>query len=633
MFSSKKKLLFFILMDVIIIWGSIYFSYFSRFTGDIPHIYQWQLVEVSFITSVVCIGSLLYFRLYSRLWKYASIEEVISIIKAVTISCVSSYLIIWIMSGFKIPLSVIVHSEETMVLLLGGIRLVWKLFNQNNTGKNVVKDKALIVGAGACGSMIAKELKQNPGSNIEAVAFIDDDPLKHHQHIHDIPVIGGVDNIIEISNKLNITHIIIAIPSAKKCKIAPIIQICKQTKAQVKIIPQLNDLIEGKLNINQIRNVEVEDLLGREPVQVDRMTNYVMNKNILVTGAGGSIGSELCRQIAAAKPVQLILLGHGENSIYTIEMELRTKNPQLKLISIIADIQDRKRMDQVFDTYRPEVVFHAAAHKHVPLMEANPSEAIKNNVLGTMNVAECANRYGVERFVLISSDKAVNPTSVMGATKRIAEMFIQGLSISSKTIYTSVRFGNVLGSRGSVIPRFKEQIRNGGPVTVTHPEMIRYFMTIPEAVQLVIQAGALAKGGEIFVLDMGRPIKIVDLARDLIRLSGFEPDQDISIQYSGIRPGEKLYEELLTQEEGVTSTKHDRIFIAKPSYVDLHALKMKIRELEKVLGKDSELIRISLNSIVDSYMLPSAQSSTISAQHTANSKEVVFAIAGAGAGT
>ncbi|WP_326998754.1 UDP-N-acetylglucosamine 4,6-dehydratase family protein [Cohnella kolymensis] len=370
----------------------------------------------------------------------------------------------------------------------------------------------------------------------------------------------------------------------------------------MKIIPAINDLISGKLSFSAIRDVMVEDLLGRDPVVIDSdgISSNLTDKTVLVTGAGGSIGSELCRQIAGFCPEKLLLLGHGENSIYTIEMELRRNFPELNIEPIIADIQDRSRIDEVFEIHRPNVVFHAAAHKHVPLMERNPSEAVKNNVFGTKTVADAADLYGAERFVLISSDKAVNPSSVMGTTKRIAEMYIQSLNIKSKTKFASVRFGNVLGSRGSVIPLFKEQIARGGPVTVTHPEMVRYFMTIPEAVQLVIQAGALSNGGETFLLDMGAPVRILDLAEDLIRLSGFEPHVDIPIEFTGIRNGEKLFEELLLSEEEVAATQHERIFTGKPALLNHFELELQFARLERVLAKERSAVKGVLEDMVPS---------------------------------
>jgi FlaA1/EpsC-like NDP-sugar epimerase len=425
-----------------------------------------------------------------------------------------------------------------------------------------------------------------------------------------LPVIGGREKIPEVIDQYSIQDIVIAIPSAPRSEIAKIIDICKNTKTSTKILPSVADLINGRVSVKSIREVRVEDLLGRDSVEVNlnEIAGYVKDQVVLVTGAGGSIGSELCRQISSYAPKKLLLLGRGENSIYEIELELRKSYPQM-LEALIADIQDRSRMKEVFDLYRPSVVFHAAAHKHVPLMEQNPAEAVKNNIFGTKNVAECADEYGSSHFIMISTDKAVNPTSVMGATKRVAEIFIQGLDRISSTKFVAVRFGNVLGSRGSVIPVFQKQIQEGGPVTVTHPDMVRYFMTIPEAVQLVIQAGALAKGGEIFILDMGEPVKIVDLARNLIRLSGLLPDQDIKIEYTGIRPGEKLFEEILTNEEGISATKHDRILVGKPMNVSWDELQLKLMELQQIVAKDkaanrSGEIKKLLCDIVPAYLTP-----------------------------
>jgi FlaA1/EpsC-like NDP-sugar epimerase len=555
------------------------------------------------ISTLVCIASMYFFKLYSRIWRYASIGELISIVKAAIVCGGVSFLAVSLCMGKWLPASLGVQIFETQLLLLGGIRFFWRAYQNAKSKKKSGQRRALIIGAGDCGTLIAKELMHNPNSEMYPVAFIDDDETKVNHQTLGIPIFGGRSRIAEAIEAFRIDDIIIALPSVSKKEISRIIEICKETRAKLKIIPKIGDLIHGNITIQEIRDVEVEDLLGRESVKVDLdgIANYVENKTVLVTGAGGSIGSELCRQIAAFAPKTLLLLGHGENSIYSIEMELTKKFPKCGLVSIIADIQDRGRMDEVFKRYGPQVVFHAAAHKHVPLMERNPAEAIKNNVLGTRNVANCADLYGAERFVLISTDKAVNPTSVMGVSKRIAEMYIQCLDRFSTTRFAAVRFGNVLGSRGSVIPRFKEQIAAGGPVTVTHPDMIRYFMTIPEASQLVIQAGALAEGGEVFVLDMGEPVKILDLAKDLIRLSGFEPNVEIEIAYTGIRPGEKLFEELLTEEEGLTSTKHNRIFIGKPPGLTRQELDQVMIRLEKVLEIDSRDIRMILQHIVPSY--------------------------------
>lgn len=601
--SYHKRMSLLVIMDMLIICIAIYSSYLFRFNGHIPAEYISQYFVYTSISIAICTFSMFYFKLYNRIWQYASVGEMISIAKAVTISCVLSSIMTYVITGTAIPISIFIRTFETTLLLMGGVRFVWRVFRDNYYKKKTDQHKALIVGAGDCGMMIVKELKYNPASKIYPVAFIDDDPRKNKFQLYGLPVLGGRNEIPQIVKSMQIDEIIIAMPSVSKKQISEIIEICKITKARLKIIPQINDLIQGKVTLNVIRDVGVEDLLGRDPVNVDLalIANYVKDKIVLVTGAGGSIGSELCRQIALYQPKKLLLLGHGENSIYDIDMELARLFPDLSIETIIADVQHKHRMEEVFERFHPQVVFHAAAHKHVPLMEKNPTEAIKNNVFGTKNVAECAETYGVERFVLISTDKAVNPTSIMGATKRIAEMFIQSLGKHSKTKFVAVRFGNVLGSRGSVIPRFKEQISKGGPVTVTHPDMIRYFMTIPEAVQLVIQAGAFAEGGEIFILDMGKPVKIVDLATDLIRLSGFEPHVDIDIEFTGIRQGEKLFEELLTREEDVSSTKHDRIFVGQPIHISHHELELEMKRLEKVLGEDLDVIKKAVRHMVPTY--------------------------------
>ena len=605
--GGYKQKVTLLITDIIIIWVSIYFAYWLRFYGHIPSVYVEQATQFAAITTILCVLMFLHYRLYSRLWRYASVAETMAILKSVIIACLASYVLMRFVMDIGVLTFVVVMAIQTITLGIGGVRFIWKFSAYGQQDRAAASSKALIIGAGDCGCMIVRELRSNPAANMNPVAFIDDSPSKQHCQIMGIPVVGTREDIVAVVKKLGIEHIIIAMPSVSRTEIKHIIELCKQTKAKLKIVPILNDLIIGKVNIQQIRDVQVEDLLGRDPVHTDLqgIANYVEGKTVLVTGAGGSIGSELCRQIAKFKPKQLLLLGHGENSIYTIEMELRQNYPSLRLEPIIADVQDRDRIEQVFEIHRPQVVFHAAAHKHVPLMERNPAEAIKNNVFGTRNVAWAAHLYTAERFVLISTDKAVNPTSVMGTTKRIAEMIIHTINKGSKTKYAAVRFGNVLGSRGSVIPRFKEQIQRGGPVTVTHPEMVRFFMTIPEAVQLVIQAGAYAQGGEVFVLDMGEPVKISDLAKSLIKLSGFEPDDDIKIIYTGMRPGEKLYEELLTSEEGLTSTLHNRIFIGKSEEYELDMLRQRVRQLEAVVEEPGK-VRQALKDLVPTYQMPLA---------------------------
>ncbi|AZN38592.1 polysaccharide biosynthesis protein [Paenibacillus albus] len=597
----RRRSIILLAIDLLIVCFSISSSYLLRYEWD-AQTKLLQMLVYAVITAVICGVMMFWFKMYQRLWKYASIGEVIGLLKAVLLGWVIAYGVTNYYVDDRIPLSIALRTLETMLLLMCGVRLLWRIISYQRKVSSE-KAKVLIIGAGDCGAIIAREILSNVSSELAVVGFVDDDRKKFGQRILGKPVLGSRYTIDNIVSEHRIDEIVIAIPSAAKSELSDIIARCKSTGSKVKIIPALNDLIAGKVSVNVMRDVDLEDLLGRDPILPDLkgIAEYVENKVVIVTGAGGSIGSELCRQITIFNPSTLVLLGHGENSIYTIEMEMRRRFPRQRIETVIADIQDRSRIDDVFRIYRPNVVFHAAAHKHVPLMERNPAEAVKNNVFGTKNVADAADKYGVERFVLISSDKAVNPSSIMGATKRIAEMYIQSLDTQSNTKYVAVRFGNVLGSRGSVIPMFKEQILSGGPVTVTHPEMVRYFMTIPEAVQLVIQAGAFAAGGEIFVLDMGQPVKIVELAEDLIRLSGFEPHTEIPIEFTGIRAGEKLYEELLLNEEAVEKTKHNRIFVGKPLGINRVELELQFRRLERAISDDKEEVRNVIEYIVPLY--------------------------------
>ena len=474
--------------------------------------------------------------------------------------------------------------------------------------KNTDISRVLIIGAGCAGEMVVKELEKNPQLNKKAVAIIDDDITRIGDQVSGVDIVGTRNSILKIVKLYKIDEIIFSIANISKKGKKEIIDICKNTNCKIKTIPGIYEIIDGKVDIKQVRDVDIEDLLGREPIEVDfnLMGSYIQDSTILVTGAGGSIGSELCRQIANIRPKKLIMLDNYENNLYSIQQELiRQYGDSIKMIAVVASIREQKRMEKIFDKYRPEVVFHAAAHKHVPLMENSPGEAIKNNIFGTLNVAMLSSKYNVKRFLLISTDKAVNPTNVMGATKRAAEMIIQSLNEESKTEFVAVRFGNVLGSNGSVIPLFKKQIEEGGPVTVTHPKIIRYFMTIEEAVGLVIQAGGMAKGGEIFVLDMGEPVKILDLAKNLIRLSGFEPDVDIKIVFTGLRPGEKLYEELLMSEEGLLDTKHKKIFIGRPIDFDKNDLQKYLIELRNiVLEEEDELMEQAMKNLVPTFISP-----------------------------
>lgn len=532
------------------------------------------------------------YKLYNKAWEYASVAELFAIVKAVTLSIGTTAIIQWAVFD-DIYVRAFFITWLLHVLFIGGSRFSWRMLRDRYIKPQKNVKRALIVGAGAAGSMLARQLLHNQDTGIHPVAFIDDAPLKYRLQIHGLTVFGNTRHIGQAVDKYKIEQIIIAIPSLKKDEMKRIFEECSKTNAKTVIMPMVEDVMLGRVSVNQFRDVEVEDLLGREPVELDiqRISKKISQKTILVTGAGGSIGSEICRQICKFQPATLLLLGHGENSIYLIDMELRNKyGNQLDIIPIIADVQDRGRIFEVIGKYKPDVIYHAAAHKHVPLMEYNPKEAVKNNVIGTKNVAEAANLCGVGTFVLVSSDKAVNPTNVMGSTKRIAEMVIQDLAKDSQTKFVAVRFGNVLGSRGSVIPLFKKQIQAGGPVTVTHPDMTRYFMTIPEASRLVIQAGALARGGEVFVLDMGEPVKIVDLARNLIRLSGYSIE-DIGIEFSGIRPGEKMFEELLNENEVHKEPVFPKIFIGKSTL-------QPREEIDYLLEKYIEMSEKDLQSFV-----------------------------------
>ncbi|MFJ7830493.1 polysaccharide biosynthesis protein [Peribacillus sp. NPDC097284] len=589
--TYKQRLSLFILIDSCIVISAIFLGRFlvnaSIYVFTIPIVLSSITLLLSHHLFAIS------FHLYKKAWEYASIGELVIIFKTVTSSIFITGLVqaLLFQDVFYRLLAVtwLLH-----MLLIGGSRFFWRMYRDQYLLKNENKKRTLIVGAGSAGTMVARQLLKNNEVDLLPVAFIDDNYRKQKLDILGLPVVGGVSKIARKVEALHIEHIIIAIPSLNKQEMNRIFQECAKTNAKTQILPMLEDLLTGKVSVNKFRDVQVQDLLGREPVEldIDGISEYVTEKVILVTGAGGSIGSEICRQISNFNPSKLILLGHGENSIYTIEMELKEtyQNSKIEFITEIADLQDHKKMLSVMATYHPDVVYHAAAHKHVPLMERNPEEAVKNNLIGTMNAANAASWIGVKTFVMISSDKAVNPTSVMGSTKRLAEMTIQQMNQESETKFVAVRFGNVLGSRGSVIPLFTKQIEKGGPITVTHPDMIRYFMTIPEASRLVIQAGALAKGGEIFVLDMGHPVKIVDLAKNLIKLSGHS-EEDISIEFTGMRPGEKLFEELLNKEEIHEQQIYPNIYVGKTG-------KLYSKEIEDIINSYLDMDKEALRKIL-----------------------------------
>lgn len=603
--QKKIRKLYLIILDIVLINIAFYIALYLRFEGVIEEQYLQVYLQNAIAITIIKVIVLDYFKLYKSLWEYASIEELAKIVIAAIVSntAVISYLVI---KQAHLPRSVYILTAMLDIFLIGGIRFSYRAFRKvkrYDLSRNDEK-RVMVIGAGDAGAMIIKELKNHTELNSKPVAIIDDDMKKEGQNINGVPILGQRYDILSISIKKKIDEIIIAMPSASKEIIREIVDECKRTKCKLKIVPGMYELIDGKVSIQKIRNVQIEDLLGRDEIKLntDKISEYLMRKTILVTGGGGSIGSELCRQISKFNPSQLIILDIYENNAYDIQNELKRKYKDLNLEVVIASVRDKTRIEEIMSSFKPDVVFHAAAHKHVPLMEDNPSEAIKNNVFGTLNVAQASDKYGVKKFVMISTDKAVNPTNVMGATKRICEMIIQSMDKRSKTGFVAVRFGNVLGSNGSVIPLFKKQISEGGPITVTHPDIIRYFMTIPEASQLVIEAGAMAHGGEIFVLDMGEPVRIIDLAKDLIKLSGFEPEKDIPIEITGLRPGEKLYEELLLDEEGVESTAHKKIFIGKPIHLDYKFLQKSIDKLKIIIeNPDHDEIRKNLVQIVPTY--------------------------------
>ncbi|WML41548.1 nucleoside-diphosphate sugar epimerase/dehydratase [Neobacillus sp. OS1-2] len=574
-----KRLTALAILDSFIVLSAVYISYFTL--NPDWDIFEIPMLPVTALTLFTChhVFAFIY-KLYNKAWEYASVGELVAIVKAVTLTIIVTGIMQKLVFG-NIYVRALMIAWMLHVLFIGGSRFSWRMFRDNIMTKQKEIKRTLIIGAGAGGTMVARQLLNNHEIDLKPVAFIDDDPKKYRLEILGITVAGDSRHIKETVEKYKIENIVIAIPSLGQKELKRIFEECAKTKAKTQIIPKLEDLMTGKVTVNQFRDVQVEDLLGREPVELDiaGISEKVSGKTVMVTGAGGSIGSEICRQICKFNPSKIVLLGHGENSIYLIDMELRRMyQDQIEIVPVIGDIQDRTRIFDVMEEHRPFVVYHAAAHKHVPLMEYNPREAVKNNIFGTKNVAEAADTFGVNTFVMISSDKAVNPPNVMGATKRFAEMIIQSLAPNSNTKFVAVRFGNVLGSRGSVIPLFKKQIAAGGPVTVTHEEMTRYFMTIPEASRLVIQAGSLARGGEVFVLDMGEPVKIVDLAKNLIKLSGYTIEE-IGIQFSGLRPGEKMYEELLNENEVHPEQVYPKIHIGKAKVIQASVMSELIESL------------------------------------------------------
>ena len=612
----SKKLVIVIadILAVIFSYGCALWLRFDLRISQIPREYLNNYLIYMIVAAVVTVIIYSLIRLYQSIWTYAGINELINTFVGSVISAAVSLLATY--AWIRLPISFYIFGWVLMFLSTGFIRIAYRLLRRfyhkeniksNENGKNSAENKAtnpvMIIGAGAAAAMLIKEFRTSSLISDKVVCLIDDNKNKHGRYLEGVPIVGGRSDIGHYAEKYHIKKIILAIPSIKNQDKKEILDLCKYTGCQVQTVPGVYQLINGEVSVSQLRDVEIEDLLGRDPIRmnIEEVLGYVQDQVVLVTGGGGSIGSELCRQLAAHHVKQLIIFDMYENNAYDIQQELKYKYPELDLKVLIGSVRNSNRLEDVFKTYRPDIVYHAAAHKHVPLMEDSPNEAIKNNVIGTYKTAMRADKYHTKRFVLISTDKAVNPTNIMGASKRLCEMIIQMYAQKSETIFTAVRFGNVLGSNGSVIPLFKKQIAHGGPVTVTHPDIIRFFMTIPEAVSLVLQAGAYAKGGEIFVLDMGEPVKIADLARNLIRLSGFTPDVDIKIEFTGLRPGEKLYEELLMAAEGLQKTANQRIFIGNPLPVDADKLSEQLAFLGKEAWNECTNMKELVHDIVPEY--------------------------------
>lgn len=597
-----------IFYDCLAVFMAHYLALIARFEFDyvsIPEQFKTSMWDYMLFTAISAIIIFWLLRLYSSLWLYASTAEMVSIaFGCILVTLFHMFYII--ITAHKMPRSYYLLYGGFLLCLIFISRFCYRGFRGilNRKKESNATTNVMIIGAGAAGSALYREISHSEYLDKKVVCFVDDDPAKVGHFIHGIRIAGNHLDIPFLVKKYKVQEIMLAIPSAGPKEWKRILNACKETRCELKKLPGMYQLVNGEVSIAKLKDVSVEDLLGREPVNtnIESIMGYVSGKTVMVTGGGGSIGSELCRQIAAHNPSALILVDIYENTTYDIQNELKKKYPGLNLVVLIASVRNTKRIDLIFEKYKPQIVYHAAAHKHVPLMEDSPNEAVKNNVLGTWKVVQAANKWKVQRFVMISTDKAVNPTNIMGATKRICEMIIQTYNNRSKTEFVAVRFGNVLGSNGSVIPLFKRQILAGGPVTVTHPDIIRYFMTIPEAVSLVLQAGAYAKGGEIFVLDMGEPVKILDLAKNLILLSGHTPGEDIKIEFTGLRPGEKLYEEMLMEEEGMQETENRLIHIGKPIQLDEELFLKQLEELRDYVVTEPDDIREKVREIVPTYV-------------------------------
>lgn len=573
---------------VAIAWGLAYLTRYNFFTPDLA----WQDVLQTLPVVIIAQGLILWkFGLYRGLWRFASIPDLWNILRAVLLGVLSITLILFIFYRMEgVPRSVPLFYPMYLVFLLGAPRLIYRMWKEQSLGNFSRREckRVLILGAGRAGEMLCRDMRR--GCEYLPVGFLDDHKRLQGSKVHGVPVLGTIDELPRITAEYDVDIVIIAIPSATNAQMRRIVEICEQVDVPFRTVPRFQDLLSGRASLNELREVALDDLLGRDPVSLDwqAISEGLSGKSVLVSGGGGSIGSELCRQIARLGPAALIVFENNEYNLYRIERELHLKYPDLTLHAYLGDVRDRASVVKAFEIFRPEMVFHAAAYKHVPMLEERAREAVRNNVMGTKLMAGMADRFGCKTFVMISTDKAVNPANVMGATKRIAEVYCQGLNKRSRTRYITVRFGNVLGSAGSVVPLFQKQIKRGGPVTVTHPEITRYFMTIPEASQLIMQAAVMGEGGEIFVLDMGEPIKIAYLAEQMIRLSGKTPGEDIQITYTGLRPGEKLYEELFYQHEGHLPTQHDKILLARSCESDWEVLSMNLRAMEEAVENYDE---------------------------------------------
>lgn len=601
--SKVFRIIILIIIDAVIVAFSSIMPLalrFGIFTMDIA--YLEPAIKCLPADIVITVGVLAAFKLYNRVWTYAGIDEMISVFKA-SFVIEALYVVYRLLMQVDMPRSFYIFNWVFLFILLAGSRVSVRLFRQFRKKYEKTGDirRVMIIGAGSAASLLIKELQYGPGDS-KVVCIIDDNPAKKGKYIHSIPIVGNRSDIPYMAKKYNIDEIIIAIPSASPMTIREILNICQETDARLKRLPAIASSLTSSLS-QTVREVNYEDLLGREAVVIENpeLAEFVSGKTVMVTGGGGTIGSELCRQIIANKPGKLIIVDIYENGAYELQMELQRYYPDADVYVLIASVRDYDRMENIFKEYKPDVVYHAAAHKHVPLMEYSPNEAVKNNCKGTLNMTKLSDKYGVKRFVLISTDKAVRPTNVMGATKRICEMIVQTYDKISETEFVAVRFGNVLGSNGSVIPLFLKQIEAGGPITLTHREITRFFMTVSEAVSLVLKAGLMAKGGEIFVLDMGQPVKIYDLAVNLIKMKGYVPDRDIKIEIVGLRPGEKLYEELLMAEEGLQNTSNDLIYIGKPIDIDSKKFMKQLDILIKEAEKNIKDIKHEIEKVCDTY--------------------------------